>query len=84
MLYKQYGIFNGMALISYSFVSCGVLNQLKINVFLGFTVFKQHYHTILQLMPYNYEQSVGKLQNYINDDQICMILNNSNSTTAIR
>ena len=33
-------------------------------------------------MPENYEQSVGKLQNYINDDQICMILSSSNSTTA--
>ena len=33
-------------------------------------------------MPDNYEQSVGKLQNYISDDQICMILSTSNSTTA--
>ena len=45
-------------------------------------LFKTHYHTILQLMPDNYEQSVGKLQNYISDDQICMILSSSNSTTA--
>ena len=33
-------------------------------------------------MPDNYEQSVGKLQNYISDDQICMILSSGNSTTA--
>ena len=33
-------------------------------------------------MPDNYEQSVGKLQNYITDDQICMVLSSSNSTTA--
>ena len=33
-------------------------------------------------MPDNFEQSVGKLQNYISDDQICMILSSSNSTTA--
>ena len=33
-------------------------------------------------MPDNYEQSVGMLQNYISDDQICMILSSSNSTTA--
>ena len=33
-------------------------------------------------MPDNYEQSIGKLQNYISDDQICMILSSSNSTTA--
>jgi len=33
-------------------------------------------------MPGNYEQSIGKLQNYISDDQICMILSSSNSTTA--
>ena len=48
----------------------------------GFTPLKAHYHTILKLMPDNYEQSVGKLQNYISDDQICMILSSSNSTTA--
>ncbi|XP_065894103.1 uncharacterized protein [Dysidea avara] len=47
-----------------------------------FTQLKTHYHTILQLMPDNYEQSVGKLQNYISDDQICMILSSSNSTAA--
>ena len=33
-------------------------------------------------MPDNYEQSVGKLQNYISDDHICMILSSSNSTAA--
>ena len=33
-------------------------------------------------MPDNYEQSVGKLQNYISDDQICMILSSNNSTAA--
>ncbi|XP_065894258.1 uncharacterized protein [Dysidea avara] len=48
----------------------------------GFAQLKAHYHMILQLMPDNYEQSVGKLQNYISDDQICMILSSSNSTTA--
>ena len=47
-----------------------------------FTPLKTHYHTILQLMPDSYEQSVGKLQNYISDDKICMILSSSNSTTA--
>jgi len=33
-------------------------------------------------MPDNYERSVEKLQNYISDDQICVILSSSNSTTA--
>jgi len=47
-----------------------------------FTQLKTHYHTILKLMPDNYEQSVGMLQNYISDDQICMILSSGNSTTA--
>ena len=41
-----------------------------------------HYHTILQLMPIGYEQNVGMLQNYISDDQICMILSSRDSTTA--
>ena len=33
-------------------------------------------------MPDNYEQSIGKLQQYISDDQICMILSSGNSATA--
>jgi len=33
-------------------------------------------------MPGNYEQSIGILQNFISDDQICMILSSSNSTAA--
>jgi len=49
---------------------------------LGFTELKEHYHTILQLMPDNYEQSLDKLQDYVSDDNICMILSSSNLTTA--
>ena len=48
----------------------------------GFKQLKSHYHTILHLMPDNYEMTVGKLQNYISDDQICAILSSSNSTAA--
>jgi len=33
-------------------------------------------------MPDDYELTVGKLQNYISDDQICAILSSSNSTVA--
>ena len=33
-------------------------------------------------MSDNYEQSVGKLENYISDDQICMILSSSDPSTA--
>lgn len=33
-------------------------------------------------MPKNYEETVGKLQNYMNDDQICAILCSSNSVIA--
>ena len=51
-------------------------------MFVDFTQLKTHYHSILQSMPDNYEQSVDKLKNYISDDQICMILNSSNSTVA--
>ena len=49
-----------------------------------FTTVKAHYHSILQLMPDDYEPSVGKLQNYFNDDQICTILGSSNSAIANR
>ena len=47
-----------------------------------FTVLKAHYHTILHLMPDDYELTVGKLQDYISVDQICAILSSSNSTSA--
>ena len=33
-------------------------------------------------MPDDYELTVGKLQNYISFDQICIILSSSNSTIA--
>ena len=33
-------------------------------------------------MPDDYEATVGKLQNYINDDQICAILSSGNPTIA--
>ena len=47
-----------------------------------FTKLKAHYHTILRLMPNDYELTIGKLQDYISDDQICTILSSSNSTVA--
>ena len=47
-----------------------------------FTILKAHYHTILHLMPDDYELTVGKLQDYISVDQICAILSSSNSTSA--
>ena len=49
---------------------------------IDFTELKAHYHTILQLMPNDYELTVGKLLSYISDDQICVILSSSNSTIA--
>lgn len=45
------------------FVSCVEFSQLK-----------KHYHSILHLMPEDYEQTLGRLQNFINDDQMCAIL----------
>ena len=47
-----------------------------------FTELRAHYHTILHLMPDDYELTVGKLQNYISFDQICVILSSSNSAIA--
>ena len=47
-----------------------------------FTVLRAHYHTVLCLMPDDYELTVEKLLNYISDDQICVILSSSNSTIA--
>ena len=47
-----------------------------------FTELKAHYHTILHMMPDEYELSVGKLINYISDDQIGTILSRSNASVA--
>ena len=47
-----------------------------------FTKLKAHYHTILHLMPNDYELTVGKLQDFISDDKICAILGSGNSTIA--
>ena len=47
-----------------------------------FTELRAHYHNILHLMPNDYELTVGKLQNYISFDQVCVILSSSNSTIA--
>ena len=46
-----------------------------------FAKLKAHYHTILHRMPDEYELSVGKLVNYISDDQIGTILS-SNASVA--
>jgi len=43
---------------------------------------KKHYSTILQLMPEDYEKSLGMLQNYLTDDQICAVLGSSNFVSA--
>jgi len=51
-----------------------MLKWYALILFLEFNQLKQYYHTILQLMPDDYEQSVGKLQNHISDDQLCDIL----------
>ena len=47
-----------------------------------FAKLKAHYHTILHLMPDEYELTVGILQRFINDNQMCAILSSSNSTVA--
>ena len=47
-----------------------------------FNELRDHYHNILHLMPDDYELTIGKLQNYISFDQICVILSSSNSTIA--
>ena len=49
---------------------------------LEFAQLRPHYHAILHLMPDDYELTIGKLLNYISDDQICVILCCANSTVA--
>ena len=61
-----------------------VHNLCKVTLFIlsDFAGLKEHYHTILRLMPNHYQPTVAKLQDYINDDEICVILSSSNSTDA--
>ena len=47
-----------------------------------FTELKAHYHSILHLLPDEYELTVGKLLDYISDDKICAILSSGNSAIA--
>ena len=47
-----------------------------------FNRLKVHYHTILHLMPDEYQLSIGKLVKYISDDQIGTILSSSNASVA--
>ena len=47
-----------------------------------FTELRAHYHTILCSMPNDFEMTIGMLQNYISNDQICAVLCSSNSTAA--
>ena len=49
---------------------------------IDFIQLKARYHSILHLMPDDYELTVGKLVNHISDEQICAILSSSNSTIA--
>ena len=49
---------------------------------IDFTELRAHYHNILRLMPDEYELTVGKLQNYLSDDQICAILSTNNPSIA--
>ena len=49
---------------------------------LDFVRLKAHYHTILHLMPNDYEQTIGKLQNHFSDEQICAILYSGGHATA--
>ncbi|XP_065907106.1 uncharacterized protein [Dysidea avara] len=58
------------------------LSPLKLANTKEFFQLKEHYQTILNLMPDNFEVTVGKLQKFIGDDQICRILNSTSSSTA--
>ena len=49
---------------------------------IDFTELGAHYHNILDLMPDNYELTIGKLQNCISFDQICVVLSGNNCTVA--
>ena len=59
-----------------------LVNLCVTTCIIDFAKLRAYYHTILDLMPDNYEITTGKLQNYISDDQVCAILGASNSTLA--
>jgi len=50
--------------------------------YVDFSQLKDHFHTILQLMPDDYEQSVGILQTHFSDEEICDILFSDNCRIA--
>ena len=59
-----------------------VIYQYLLICITDFAELKAHYRTILHLMPDDYELTVGKLVNYISDEQIYAILSSGNSTIA--
>ena len=63
-------------MITYDVIYVCIINKTD------FAELNNYYNTILNLMPGNHEVTVGKLQNYITFDQICVILSNSNSAIA--
>ena len=68
--------------VVYSIIAIVVIAIVSIVVNTDFTKLKDHYHTILCLMPDEYELSIGILVNYISDDQIGTILSSSNASVA--
>lgn len=48
----------------------------------GLSELRVRYHSILHLMPDDYEPTIEKLLEYINDDQVCDILSSASSITA--
>ena len=49
---------------------------------IDFSKLKTHYRAILDLMPTNYEQTIGRLQNFITDDEICAVLCSDSTKSA--
>ena len=63
-------------------LTCTQLCVLQFMYTTDFAELRTKYHAILHLMPDDYELTIGKLQNYISFDQICVVLSSSNSATA--
>ncbi|XP_065920240.1 uncharacterized protein [Dysidea avara] len=54
----------------------------KLNDNKDFAQLRQFYHAMVQLMPNEYECSVGKLQQILSDESICLILSSGSSAIA--
>ena len=64
-----------ITLLIATYVSCFIANIQLV---------RSQYRTILQCLPTDYERTLQVIQDYLTDEEICVVLSNSDSSSANR